>query len=135
MANKFYPKGATKMMTGAINLASDTIKVALVSSAYTYSAGHEFLTDLGANRIGTDQTIANRSVIDGVFDGDDTVHALVAAGSTVGCWVVYKDTGVDGTSPLLFHIDSGTGLPMATNGGNITTQWSSSVRKIFSMVG
>lgn len=134
MANKLYPKGATKMMSAAINFTSDTIKVALVSNAYTYSAAHEFLTDLGATRIGTDQAISNKTVTDGVFDGDDAVFPTVASGSTVACWVIYKDTGVAGTSPLLMHIDTGIGLPMTTHNGDITTQWSSSASKILSLV-
>ena len=48
MANKFYPKGAQKLLSGAINFSADTIKAVLVPAAYVYSDTHEFLSDLGA---------------------------------------------------------------------------------------
>ena len=134
MANKLFPKGATKILSGSINFTSDTIKVALVSSSYTYSAAHEFLSDLGATTLGTDQALASKTVTDGVFDAADSVHTAVTGGSTASAWVIYKDTGVAASSPLLMHIDTGTGFPMATNGGDITTQWSSSSSKILSLV-
>ena len=88
MANRLYPKGAEKILSGSINLISDTIKVALLSDAYTYSASHEFLSHGG-----------------------------------VAC-----------TSQPLHFVDVVTGLPMATNGGDITIQWDNGSYKIFSLV-
>ena len=135
MANAVYTKGANRILLGDIDFDNDTIKVALVSSGYTASLGaHEFLSDLGANTIGTDQTLANTTVSGGVFDADDPVWAAVAAGSTAKALVVYKSTGVAGTSPLLFYIDEITGFPLATNGGNISPQWDNGPLKIYSLV-
>ena len=39
MANKFYPKGAEKVLNGAVNFSTANISVALVASTYTYSYG------------------------------------------------------------------------------------------------
>ena len=37
---------------------------------------------------------------------------------------VFKDTGVAGTSPLLFYID---GFTVTPNGGDITVQWANAL--------
>jgi hypothetical protein len=34
--------------------------------------------------------------------------------------ILYKDTGVAATSPLIAYIDTATGLPVTPNGGDIT---------------
>lgn len=131
MANTFFPKGAQKILSGAINFTSDTIKACLVSSGYTFSTAHEFVSDLGT-RIGTDQTLAGKSVAGGVFDADDLDFGPLAPGSTVKAVVLYKDTGNPSTSPLWLYLDSGpsVGLPFATNGGALTIPWNNDAKKI-----
>jgi hypothetical protein len=47
--------------------------------------------------------------------------------------VIYKDTGVSGTSPLIAYIDTGTNFPVTPNGGDITVQWSSGASRIFKL--
>ncbi len=129
MANTSYPKGAQKLLGAAVNLLVDTIKVALVPSAYTFSTSHEFLSDLGT-RVGTDQTLTNKSVTGGVLDADDPDFGTLAPGSTVKAIVIYKDTGNATTSPLLFYIDTALGLPFSTNGGIVTIPWDNGVKKV-----
>jgi len=111
MANALYAKGKEKLLssTNAISLDTDTIKVALVKNDY-------------AQNLATD-----------VFDADDVVWAAVASGSTFEAVVIYKDTGVAGTSPLIAYIDTITGFPLASNGGDITVQWDNGAYKIFSL--
>lgn len=133
MANTLFPKGKQKFLTAAINLSSDTIKAILVTSAYTYSTSHEFLSDLGATTVGTAQTLTSKTVTDGVFDADDVTFASLAPGSTLKAIVLFKDTGVAGTSALIDYIDVVTGLPMNTNGGDVTIQWENSGYRIFSL--
>ena len=134
MANRLYPKGAEKILSGSINLTSDTIKAALLSDAYTYSASHEFLSDVSASALNTAQTLASKAVTGGVFDADDSVYTAVTAGANARYLAIYNDTGVAGTSPLIHFVDTVTGLPMATNGGDITVQWDNGSYKIFSLV-
>ena len=134
MANKLYPKGAEKILGGSINLTSDTIKVALLSDAYTYSSSREFLSDVSASELNTAQTLGTKSVTNGVFDAADSVYTAVTAGANARYLAIYKDTGVAGTSSLIFFLDTVTGLPMATNGGDITVQWDNGSYKIFSLV-
>lgn len=130
MANTTYPKGGEKILGSAIDFISDTIKVALVSSGYTFSSSHEFVSDLGATRIATDKELLNKSVAGGVLDGDDLSYGAIAPGSTIKAMVIYKDTGNASTSPLLFYFDTVTGLPASTNGGVITVPWGNDVKKI-----
>lgn len=125
----FYPLGATKMLTGAVNLMTDTIKAALLPSSYVPDAAHEFLSDLGTV-IGTDQTLGTKAVTNGVFSAANLDYGAVAAGSTVGSVALYKDTGNPSTSPLLMQITDVTGFPMGTNGGGLQLQWSTGPAKI-----
>ena len=134
MANKLYPKGAEKIGTKLIDLTSDTIKAILLSDAYTYSAAHEFLSDIAASQLGTNQTLASKSFTGGVFDAADVVYSAVTLGANAKFVALYKDTGVAGTSPVLFFADVITGFPMATNGGDITVKWDDGAYKIFSFV-
>lgn len=133
MANTLFPKGKQKFLTAAINLSTDTIKAILVTDGYTYSTAHEFLSDLGATTVGTAQTLATKTVTDGVFDADNVTFAALATGSNLKAVILYKDTGVAGTSALIAYIDTVTGLPMATNGGDVQIQWESSGYRIFSL--
>jgi hypothetical protein len=134
MANTVYPKGAEKILSGAINLQTNTIKAALVSSTYAYGATHEFVSSLGT-RIGTDQTLANKSVTGGVFDADDLDFGPLPPGNTVKAIVVYQDTGNTSTSPVLLYLDSGptVGLPFTTNGGALTVPWNDDAKKILQL--
>lgn len=134
MANALYAKGKEKILSAAINFSSDTLKVALVKSAYTPNLStDEFYTSISANVLSTDKTLTTKSVTGGVFDADDVTWTAVTAGDTAKCAVIYKDTGSAATSPLLAYIDTITGFPLATNGGDITVQWDNGTYKIFSL--
>lgn len=128
MANAIYPKYKEALISGSsnISLSSGTVKVALVDTGtYTYSASHEFLSSL-TGVVGTAQTIANKTVTNGLFDGDDVTYTAVT-GNSVEALVIYIDTGVAGTSRLVSYIDTGvTGLPVTPNGGNISVNFNAS---------
>lgn len=130
MANTLYPKGKEKFL---VDLTSSTIKAVLVKDSYTYSASHEFLSDLGANTIGTAQTLASKTVTNGIFDAADITFPTVTTGNTVNAIAIYKDTGVAGTSPLIDYIDTVTGLPLTTSGADVDVQWDNGAYRIFSL--
>jgi hypothetical protein len=136
MANALYGKGKEKLLssTASISLDSDTIKVALVSSAYTPNlATDEFYTSISSAVLGTPQTLGSKAITLGVFDAADVTYSAVAAGSTAKAVVIYKDTGSTATSPLLAYIDVITGFPLATNGGDIAVVWDNGANKIFAL--
>lgn len=129
MANAIYPKYKEAILGGGTNtdLLTGTVKVALVDTGvYTYSAAHQFLTDL-TGVVGTAQTIgATKSVTGGLFDGADVTFPSVT-GNTAEALVIYIDTGTAGTSRLVYYGDTGiTGLPVTPNGGNIGVTWNAS---------
>lgn len=132
MANTLYPLGAEKMLTAQINFLDDTIKAVLVPSTYTYSASHEFITDLGLT-LSAAQTLSGKTVAAGAFDADDITFPSVATGATIKAVVLYRDSGVSATSPLLAYYDVLTGFPAITNGGNQSITWSNDVAKIFKL--
>ena len=133
MANKFYPKGKEKMLLAQVNWEADAIKAALVSTAYTYSDAHEFFSSASASVVGTPATLSAKTTTDGVFDAADVTFAALAAGSTIKALVLYKDTGVASTSPLLAYLDTVTGFPMTTFGGDVVVPWSNGAAKIFAL--
>lgn len=134
MSNAIYAKGKEKILAASINFVSDTIKVALVKNTYPQNmATDEFYSDISAYVIGTPQTLGGKTTTAGVFDAGDATYTAVTAGDTLEGVVIYKDTGVAGTSPLLIYIDTITGFPLATNGGDITIAWDNGAYKIFSL--
>lgn len=128
MANAIYPLYKQSLIDGDSNIDINdlTVKVALVDTGtYTYSASHQFLSSL-TGVVGTAQTIANTTVTNGLFDGDNVTFSAVS-GASVEALVIYIDTGVAGTSRLVAYIDTGvTGLPVTPNGGDITVTWNAS---------
>lgn len=125
MASALYPIGKKAILDASINLDTDTIKAALIDTGtYTYSAAHDFLNDV-SGVVGTAQTIANTTTTSGTFDGDNVTYTAVT-GNSVEAIIIYKDTGNSATSNLIAYIDSGTGLPVTPNGGDITVAWNAS---------
>jgi hypothetical protein len=144
MANAVYPKAKDKFMKpetlgttsgDAIDLIDDNLKVVLVDLAdYTYSASHEFLSDVPAGaRVATSGNLASKSVTDGVFDAADVTFSAVS-GDQSEALVIYKDTGTASSSPLIAFIDTvSSGLPVTPNGGDITVTWDNGANKIFKL--
>lgn len=128
MANAVYPlyKQALLDDSADIDLNDGTVKVALIDTGtYTYSAAHDFYNDL-SGVVGTPQTIANTTVTNGLFDGDNVTFTAVT-GNSVEALVIYIDTGNVATSRLVAYIDTGvTGLPVTPNGGDISITWNAS---------
>ena len=128
MANALYPKWKEQLLqfTANNNLSSGTVKVALVTSGYTYSSTDQFYSSVSASVVGTPQTIGSKTFTNGVFDGSDVTFTAVT-GSQVTRLVIYIDTGSAATSPLVAYIDTGvTNLPVTPNGGDIGITWNAS---------
>lgn len=128
MANALYPKWKQALLEFTANndLDGQTVKVALVTSGYTYSATHQFYSSVSASVVGTPQTIGTKTFTNGVFDGADVTFSAVT-GSQVTRLVIYIDTGSAATSPLVAYLDTGvTNLPVTPNGGDIAITWNAS---------
>ncbi len=116
VSGKWYTKAQANMMKGLFDLEDDTIKVMLCTSSYTLDKeAHEFKDDItnevvGAGYTAGGATLANKAISSpsaGVtkFDADDAEWA--ASTITARYAIIYKDTGVDSTSPLLGYVDFG----------------------------
>lgn len=131
MANFLFNEGKNAMMTGALNLSTDSLSIALIKDAPTITptVSTSNISSFVNNTIGTAQVLANKTVTANVFDADDVTFTTIASGSTVKGFVIYKTTG--GT--LIAWVDTGTGIPFATNGGNVTLTFSGGPNKIFAL--
>ncbi len=133
MANALYPSFKKLLLDGDIDLATDTIRAALIDTGvYTYSSAHDFYDDVVAGLVGAAVTLTSKTTTAGVFDAADAVVSAVT-GNTVEAVIIYKSTGVDSTSPLIAYIDTATGLPVTPNGGDITITWDNGANKIFAL--
>jgi hypothetical protein len=128
MASVFYPKFkelALGLGAGSGTKPTGTLKAALVDTGtYTYSAAHDYYNDV-SGVVGTPVAIGTPTYTNGVLDGADVTISAVT-GATAEAIVVYLDTGVSSTSPLVMYIDSGTGLPFTPNGGDANITWNAS---------
>ena len=110
VTNTEYDSYKDDLLEGAIDLTTDTIKVALVTSSYTFSSAHDFFDDITNEVAGTGytaggETITTPTVTTGTFDAADTQWSSLT--TTAAGAVVYKDTGVSSTSPLIAFIAFG----------------------------
>jgi hypothetical protein len=118
MADLVFNSFKRDIMNGTLDLDTQDIKVMLVTSAYTPDIdAHEFIDDVTNEVVGTGYTAGGQSlatktvVVDdtndrGVFDAADpswTTATITARGA-----VLYYDSGVPATSPLIGYWDFGS---------------------------
>lgn len=137
MANALFTPAKESFISQnpSIDMDSDNIKVVGVDHGTDtpVPATDQFLSDIAAGaRIFTTANLASKSVTGGVFDAADITTTGVSGASTESI-VVYKDTTVAGTSPLVAYFDTGTGFPFTPNGGEVTIQWDNGAAKIFAI--
>lgn len=144
MANALYGQGRASFLKGEINWASDAIKVSLINTA-------EYIVSIDADqymntntiplsaRGGTPQTLGTKTTTLGVADAADITFSTVAGTVSYEALVIWKDGGDGGTSvsgtndKLIAYIDTATGLPVTSNGGDITVTWDNGANKIFKL--
>jgi hypothetical protein len=124
MASQLYPLGKKAILDGDIDFLVDTIKVVGIDTAdEIYSAADQFHSNLtGAGIVFTTAGLAGKTTTAGVFDAND-ITATSVTGDTIEALVMFKDTGVSGTSPLIAWFDISTFTP---NGSDATIIWHAS---------
>lgn len=101
-----------------IDFESDTIKVAVVTSAYTPSAtAHVWFSDITNEVSGTNYpaggvALSSKTITESAgtvtFDAADVTISQSSSGFSNGRYVIlYKDTGTASTSPLIGYINIG----------------------------
>ena len=133
MANALYSKAKEAFLNGSINMAANTVTIALVDTGvYTFSASHQFRNEVSNSAVISSTTLSNKTITNGVFDADDATFSSVT-GANCEALLIFQDTGVQTTSRLIAYVDSATGLPILPNGGDITVVFSSGASKIFAL--
>jgi hypothetical protein len=134
MANALYVafrNGVLGSHATRVDLDADTIKAALIDHGTDTPnvSTDDFYNDISAGLVGslssalTTKTIG--TVAAGVFDADNVTFTAVS-GNSVESVNLLKDTGNTATSDLIAYFDTGTGLPVTPNGGDITVTWNAS---------
>jgi len=133
MASKMYGSFLMKALNKEVDFDTDTIKVALLSSAYTPNQdSHDYYDDVAASEVtGTGYTaggatLASKTV---TYDAANNVIVLDAAdvvwaNSTVTARyaVVYDDSGATNAQKVLIgYVDFGS--DQSSTNGNFTLTW------------
>ena len=131
MANQVYNSFKKNSMVGSINLSADTLKVILVTSAYTPDIDtHAVYSDITGEVVGAGYTTSGATLSGvtvttdltndrAVLDANDVTWAsstITAAGA-----VIYKYGATPSSSPLIGYVDFG-GSKSSSN-GDFMIQW------------
>lgn len=120
MANALWVRGKAKLL-GATDILTVNVRLALLDlGVYTFNAAHEWRSDLTG-------IIAVSGIIDGKTIDNATASfksnpavAVAVAGATVEAFALFVDTGVVGTSPLIYFCDTGvTGMVYTPDGSDV----------------
>jgi hypothetical protein len=135
MANALYDAARESFLGGDLDWDAHTIKLYLIDAA-DYSknlATDDFANDIAAGaKVATSGALANKTKTAGVADADDVTFSTVTGDPSEEI-VIWRDTGTQSTSNLIANIDTGTGLPVTPNGGDITVQWDGGANRIFKL--
>lgn len=137
MADAFFDKGMQSFGKAEIDLLGDDIVLLLADSTFVRNLStNQFISDVGAAELSgsrSDPFSGKMLTGNGVFDADDVVLAAVPSGGPATQIVIAKDTGTDSTSRLICVLDSYTGLPITTNGGDVNVVFPGDAKKIFEL--
>lgn len=132
MASLRYPKGLEGIADRSIDLTGD-VRACLVKSTYTYSAAHQFMSDIGANDNGRSAALSGKTYTSGAVDAADSSLVATAA-SACNAVVLFQHTGNDATARLIAYIDTATGLPFTPSASQtVNLVWDNGANKIFSL--
>lgn len=132
MANAIFDPGREGFLAGEIDWDTAVIKVALVRS-YTFSAAHKFVSDVttaGGVLHATSAALTSKTVTNGVADAADVTFSAVTANANGHSLLVFQSSAVGGGADVaataqrvIAWFDTGTGLPVTPNGGDIVVAW------------
>lgn len=136
MADLIYNKAKACLFgdgTESIDLENDTLKLMLVTSAYTPDKDHNYRSSVtnevaGAGYTAGGATLAGKTVTQdntndkATFDANDV--QWTGASFTARGAILYKDTGAAATDILIGYFDYGA--DKTVSGGNFDHTWSAS---------
>lgn len=128
MANSMYDFGLENLLEGSIDFDANNIKIVLIDEAddtIDLDADEDLADRAVASRVATSGNLATKTTTDGIADADNVTLSAVS-GDPSESIDTYKDTGTESTSLLICNHDTGTGLPVTPNGGDIICSWNAS---------
>jgi len=138
----WFNQAKKDVMDGTINLDTDTLKVMLVDSGYTFNPDDDFISsgagtpggeelsgtgyvagfgNSGRKTLTTTTVTADDANNRGELDADNVTWTAINAG-TAAAAIIIKEVTNDAASRLIAYVDTG-GFPLTTNGGDLTIQW------------
>lgn len=133
ITSALYGNVFNKAFNKEIDLDTDTVKVALLSNAYTPDQdAHDYWNDVSANELanGNGYTTGGATLASKVvsYTGGTNVFAFGAANVqwtsatfTARYATVYVDTTVSSTSPLIMYVNFGA--DQSVSSGTFTLEW------------
>lgn len=129
-----YGQFGVALLTGAVNLSSATVKVALCTNLYVPNRDtHQFFSDVTHElTTGGGYTAGGQALTSVTLDYDATTHSITlncdsptwsSSTITAAFEAVYVSTGTPSTSRLIGWIDNGGNVPSA--GGAFTVDTTS----------
>lgn len=136
MANFVYGKAKESMLSGELDLVTNSVKVAFIdASLYTPNQNQdEFLSDIPDEaKVYRSSALSNVSNTLGVLDADDITIAY--GGTPFDAIVFYQYGTSDSDSRLIAFIDDSEGIPFpgTIEPIDIALQWNNSSTKIISL--
>lgn len=130
MASSLYDKAREEYLGAVLDWDADDVRCCLVRSAYTFSAAHTSMSDIGANDNGRSAALASKTVTGGVADAADTT--LTATGANAcNAMVIFKHTGTDSTARLIVYLELSEFTPSASQ--NVDIAFDNGANKIFKL--
>lgn len=103
--NLVRPEALKLFADADLDWIAHTIKLVLIDATYVYDEAHDFLSDIAApDRVFT-HTLTGKTSDDGILSADSDIVTIPAGNTITQAWL-YRDTGVDSTSPLIAYYDS-----------------------------
>jgi hypothetical protein len=148
MANALYDPGREGFLAGEIDADTAVLKLLLVrltaAGSPSFTASHKFVSDLTATHTiaSTSAALTGKTVTSGVLDASDfaPAFAAVAAQAKDHVIVLIQASAVTGggdvaasAQRLIAWLDTGTNLPVQTNGGDINVTFDNGANKIFKL--
>lgn len=133
MASKLYGSFLGKALNKEVDWDSDTIKVALLSSAYTPNQDtHDYYDDVSANEVSGTGYTAGGVTLAGKTNTYDAANNVIVLDANDAVWsastitaryaVIYDDSGATSAQKALVgYVDFGS--DQSSTNGNFTVTW------------
>lgn len=128
MANQKYALANQGLAEAEFNWVSDDMRMILLTADYVVNLStDQFLSDITAGIVSSAVALTTKTNNRGALGADNVTFTSVPDGDLVPQAVIYKNTGVAGTSRLFAYFNVASGLILTADGGNIVAVWAGGI--------